>query len=178
MGIGSLAGAWVALAATAAVAECRENRVSVKGGFGSATFEVRVADDAQERAQGLMEVEAMGTLEGMLFVYEEPGPASFWMENTLIPLDMLFAGEDGTITHIHANAAPLDRTPIPGGEEVQFVLEINGGLSERLGIEVGDALRHPAIGEGAALPCEAAAEGAAAEDVHPAGTEEAPAAGD
>lgn len=141
------------LPACGAAAECREDRVTVQGAFGEAHFAVEVADDAAERAQGLMHVEEMGTLEGMLFVYGEPQPVSFWMENTLIPLDMLFAGADGTVTAIHENATPLDRTPIPGGEEVQFVLEINGGLASRLGIAVGDRLQHPAIGPDAALPC-------------------------
>jgi hypothetical protein len=89
----------------------------------------------------------------MLFVYDAPQAVAFWMENTLIPLDMIFAGADGTITAIHENARPLDRTSIPGGEAVQYVLEINGGLAARLGIAVGDAIQHPAIGEGAALPC-------------------------
>lgn len=158
-----------ACVATGAAAECRDDRVTVQGAFGAASFTVQVADDAQERARGLMHVEEMETLEGMLFVYSEPRAASFWMENTLIPLDMLFAGADGTITHIHEDAMPLDRTSIRGGEEVQFVLEINGGLSERMGIAVGDALQHPAIGEGAALPCDA---------VEWTDAEEAPATGD
>ena len=143
----------LALAAGTASAECRDDRVTVAGGFGQASFQVRVADSPGERAQGLMNVPAMPTMEGMLFVYEEPGPASFWMENTLIPLDMLFADASGTITAIHEDAVPLDRTPIPGGEGVQFVLEVNGGLAERLGLAVGDRMQHPAIGEGAALPC-------------------------
>ncbi|TNC60532.1 DUF192 domain-containing protein [Rubellimicrobium roseum] len=143
----------LAMLPAAAQAECREDRVTVKGGFGEARFEVRVADDPAERAQGLMNVERMDTLAGMLFVYDRPQSVSFWMENTLIPLDMIFAGTDGTISAIHENAVPLDRTPIPGGEGVQFVLEVNGGLSERLGIAVGDALQHPAIGDGVALPC-------------------------
>ena len=152
LGAGVLATA-MALAASGAAAECREDRLTIKGDFGTANFTVRVADDPQERARGLMEVEAMGTLEGMLFVYDAPQSVSFWMENTLIPLDMIFAGPDGTITRIHENAVPLDRTPIPGGDNVQFVLEVNGGLSRRLGIEVGDVLQHPALGESAALPC-------------------------
>lgn len=136
-----------------AAAECRDDRVTIKGDFGEAHFAVDVADDGTERAQGLMNVPEMGTLEGMLFVYDKPGRRSFWMENTLIPLDMIFAGADGTITYIHENAVPLDRTPIPGGAAVQFVLEVNSGLTERLGIEVGDAMQHAAIGEEAALPC-------------------------
>ena len=135
-------------------AECAPDRVTVIGDFGQARFAVDVADDDAERAQGLMNVPEMPTLTGMLFVYEAPRPASFWMRNTLIPLDMLFAGADGTITKVHARAVPLDETPIFGGDAVQFVLEINGGLAARLGIEAGDVLQHPAIGEGAAAPCE------------------------
>ena len=143
------------LLATGALAECRDDRVTIKGDFGEAHISVQVADDEGERAQGLMNVPQMGTLQGMLFVYDEPQPRiAFWMHNTLIPLDMIFAGADGTITSIHENAKPLDDTPIPGGEAVQFVLEVNGGLTGRLGIAPGDVLQHPAIEEGAALPCE------------------------
>ena len=134
----------------AARAECRDDRLTLAGGFGEAHFTVRVADDPAERAQGLMHVGSMATLEGMLFAYDEPQSVSFWMENTLIPLDMLFAGADGTILGIHENAVPMDRTPIPGGDGVQYVLEINGGLAERLGIEPGDVLQHPAIEAGGA----------------------------
>ncbi|NAZ37894.1 DUF192 domain-containing protein [Rubellimicrobium sp. CFH 75288] len=150
---GAILGALLA-AATAAAAECREDRVTVLGGFGRAAFTVEVADDAPSRAQGLMHVESLGPYEGMLFVYDAPQSVAFWMENTLIPLDMIFAGADGTVTRIHENAIPLDRTPIPGGEDVQFVLEVNGGTAARLGIAPGDVLQHPAIGgEGAAAPC-------------------------
>jgi uncharacterized membrane protein (UPF0127 family) len=137
----------------AAQAECRDDRVTIFGDFGQARFTVAVADDRAERAKGLMHVERMGTLQGMLFVYEMPQVTSFWMENTLIPLDMLFAGPDGTITSMHENAIPMDRTSIRSDGKVQFVLEINGGLSRRLGIEVGDVLQHPAIGPSAARPC-------------------------
>lgn len=143
----------LSLGASAATAECRDDRLTIEGGFGRASFQVEVADDAAERAQGLMDVASMARLAGMLFVYEEPGPASFWMENTLIPLDMLFADATGTITRVQAEAVPLDRTPIPGGDAVQFVLEINGGLAQRLGIAVGDTFQHPAVGEAAASPC-------------------------
>lgn len=144
----------VALWAGTADARCSEDRVTIVGEFGRAGFSVAVADDDMERSRGLMFVEQMPTMSGMLFVYESPRRASFWMRNTLIPLDMLFADETGRITHIHENAVPLDETPIPGGDGVQFVLEINGGLSARLGIAVGDAMQHPAIGANAALPCE------------------------
>lgn len=136
------------------LAECTDGRVTVAGDFGQAHFAVDVADDAKERADGLMFVETMPVLKGMLFVYEQPQHASFWMQNTLIPLDMLFAGTDGVITRIHPDAIPGDRTSIDGGEDVKFVLEINGGLAARLGIKAGDTLQHPAIGPDAARPCE------------------------
>ena len=93
-------------------------------------------------------------MSGMLFVYETPRRASFWMRNTLIPLDMLFADPTGRITRVHEGAVPLDETMIDGGEGVQFVLEINGGLAGRLGIAEGDVMQHPAFGPGAAAPCD------------------------
>ncbi len=132
---------------------CAPDKLTVSGEFGQATFSIDVADDVQERAQGLMFVEEMPMLEGMLFVYERPQFVSFWMKNTLIPLDMLFASPQGEILRIHENAVPGDLTPIPGGEGVQMVLEINGGLSSRLGIAEGDVMQHPSFGADAILPC-------------------------
>jgi uncharacterized protein len=144
----------VVMLAGPAAAECSADRVTVIGDWGQVAFGVDLADDPQERAQGLMFVQSMSTLRGMLFVYEQPQRTSFWMENTLIPLDMIFADPTGTIVTVHENAIPLDRTSIPGGDNIQFVLEINGGLSSRLGIVPGDLLQHPAIGPGAAAPCD------------------------
>lgn len=139
-------------AATADV--CRDDRVELRGDFGTARFRIVVADTPQARAQGLMHVPEMPRMAGMLFVYERPQAVSFWMENTLIPLDMIFADETGRVQRIHANAVPLDRTPIPGGDGIQYVLEINGGLAARIGLSVGDEMRHPAIApELASWPC-------------------------
>lgn len=138
---------------SAAQAACSPDAVTVRGDFGQARFAVEVADDPQERAQGLMFVESMPTLSGMLFVYEGPQRATFWMRNTLIPLDMLFADGTGLITQVHRDAIPGDETTIDGGEGVIAVLEINGGLAARLGIEEGDTLQHPSFGDDAADPC-------------------------
>ena len=142
------------LAAPAAHADCSDNRADLRGDWGSARFTVEVADDAAERGQGLMHREKLAASAGMLFVYERPQRVAFWMRNTLIPLDMIFIDETGTVKRVHANAVPLDETAIPGGDDIQFVLEINGGLAGRLGIAEGSQLRHPAIGDGAAWPCE------------------------
>ncbi len=141
-------------AASPAAAGCSPERVTILGDFGQAPFAVAIADDAAERSQGLMNVPEMPTMTGMLFIYETPQRASFWMRNTLIPLDMLFADETGTITHIHENAIPLDETSIPGGDNVKYVLEINGGMAARLGIAEGDVMQHPSFGPVAAAPCE------------------------
>jgi uncharacterized membrane protein (UPF0127 family) len=141
------------LLATQAAAGCSQDRVTIAGAFGQAHFRVDVADDNEERARGLMFVEQMSMLSGMLFVYEQPQRASFWMKNTLIPLDMLFVDPTGVILKIHANAIPQDLTAIDGGTGVQFVLEINGGLAARLGIAEGDSLQHPSFGPDAVMPC-------------------------
>lgn len=136
-------------------AACRPDTVEVRGPGGVARFAVEVADEGAERAQGLMFRESMPSAAGMLFVYEAPQQASFWMKNTLIPLDMIFADETGLVTRVHSNAVPGDTTPIDGGTGVRFVLEINGGLARRMGIAEGAALRHPAIPQSTAVwPCE------------------------
>ena len=92
-------------------------------------FSVEVADDAGERAEGLMFREAMPKFSGMLFVYESAQPVAFWMRNTLIPLDMLFFDGSGRLERIKVNATPHDETPVPGGNDIRYVLEINGGLA-------------------------------------------------
>ena len=150
-----LAALALAIMPTAVMAEsCRDDRIELRGDFGTARFRVAVADTPQTRAQGLMHVPEMPRMAGMLFVYERPQAVSFWMENTLIPLDMIFADHTGTVRRIHENASPLDRTPIPGGDGIQYVLEINGGLAARIGLSAGDEMRHPAIApEHASWPC-------------------------
>ena len=143
----------VVCAAGAATAECREDAVALRGPFGTAQFSVEIADDSEERARGLMFVEDLPRSAGMLFLYDRPSSQSFWMKNTLIPLDMVFIRPDGTVQHVHENAVPGDLTPISGGEGVLAVLEINGGLAGQLGIEAGAEVRHPAFGADAAWPC-------------------------
>lgn len=74
---------------------------------------------------------------GMIFPFDTVRQASFWMKNTLIPLDIIFIRPDGTIVRItHAKA--LDLTPLPAGEPVGLVLEIRGGRAAELGIKEGD----------------------------------------
>ncbi|MDF1726929.1 MAG: DUF192 domain-containing protein [Sulfitobacter sp.] len=133
---------------------CRMDTVHLRGDWGVARFSVEIADDPEEQARGLMFREKLPLSAGMLFVYERPRSASFWMRNTLIPLDMLFVDARGVVQKIHPQAIPRDETPIEGGEGVLAVLEINGGMAARLGITEGSVLRHPALpGDGLAWPC-------------------------
>ena len=82
--------------------------------------------------------ERVGPDEGMIFPFSPPRPASFWMRNTLIPLDLIFIREDGSIARIAANAVPLSEDSIAVDEPVAAVLEIAGGRSAELGIGEGD----------------------------------------
>ncbi len=138
-----------------AAAQCAPDSVELRGDWGTARFGVDLADDPAERAQGLMNVPQLPRSRGMLFVYEAPQVATFWMRNTLIPLDMIFMDVGGTVTRVHPDAVPLDETTIFGGDDVAAVLEINGGLAASMGIGPGTELRHPALDQSAAVwPCE------------------------
>ncbi|MFN4153078.1 MAG: DUF192 domain-containing protein [Paracoccaceae bacterium] len=153
MGSGStrraLIGSFAALAFAVGTAQagCREDQVELRWPGGQARFAVEVADTDATRSRGLMFRETLPRSAGMLFVYDSPRRATFWMKNTLIPLDMIFADASGRVTRVHANAKPQDLTTIDGGAGVKLVLEINGGLAARLGIAPGAELRHPAIAD-------------------------------
>lgn len=150
----SLCAAVALFAAPALAVDCAPDRVDLRGAWGQAAFDVEIADDEAERAQGLMFRKELPRGAGMLFVYEQPQPAAFWMKNTLIPLDIIFLDERGQVTSVHANAVPGDLTPIPGGDQVFAVLEINGGLARRYGISAGTQMRHEIFsGSGAVWPC-------------------------
>ncbi|ASM72575.1 MULTISPECIES: DUF192 domain-containing protein [Roseobacteraceae] len=147
-------GLFLIFGANALWAACSDEAVDLRGDWGRARFNVEIADDNEERAQGLMHRSKMAQSAGMLFVYESPRRMSFWMRNTLIELDMLFIDAQGVVQHIHHRAIPLDETPIFGGENLLAALEINGGLAERLGITEGTQVRHPTFSDNdAAWPC-------------------------
>jgi uncharacterized protein len=100
-------------------------------------FRVEVARTPAEQAQGLMFRTAMGADEGMLFPSETPQFRSFWMKNTVIPLDVIFIGADGLISNIAAMTTPYSLDPIPSDGPVVAVLELNGGRAAELGIMPG-----------------------------------------
>ena len=135
-------------AAAAQNAEIKFKRSSlvVETGGREIKFEVDLALNDVERARGLMFRDKLGPYEGMLFDFYQEAPVSFWMKNTLIPLDMVFIAADGTVKHVHANAVPLSTDTIPSQFPVRAVLEINGGSAKLLGIKPGDKVKHPIFG--------------------------------
>lgn len=144
----------------ALAADCQIDRAQFQGRGLSVTVAVEIADDPAERARGLMGRRELPPGQGMLFIYEHPQPVSFWMRNTLIPLDMIFIDARGEVRHVHPMARPLDETPIPGAAagdpapERLMVLEVAGGDAARLGIAPGMVLSHPLLPQAAALaPC-------------------------
>lgn len=112
--------------------------LTVRRGEKALTFKVEMAKTGAEQAKGLMFRTAMGPNEGMIFPMDPPRPASFWMRNTVIPLDIIFIGVDGRISNIAANAEPYSERPLSSVGEVKGVLELNGGRAAELGIVPGD----------------------------------------
>lgn len=112
--------------------------VAIHTADGPRRFEVEVAMTPAEQEKGLMFRKVLGPDTGMLFPMDPPRTASFWMKNTLIPLDMLFIRTDGTVAFIGANAQPYSQEPVSAGVPVVAVLELAGGRSAALGIKEGD----------------------------------------
>jgi len=114
--------------------------LTVTGGARTHRFRVELAQTSEQQAQGLMFRTKLGPDEGMLFPMNPPRAASFWMRNTVIPLDLLFVAPDGRIANIAANAKPYDETPLKSDGPVKAVLELPGGRAAELGIAGGDVV--------------------------------------
>ena len=117
--------------------------LEIRGASGTHRFLVEVARTPDQQAQGLMYRAALGPEEGMIFPFPHPREASFWMRNTLIPLDMIFVRQDGTIARIAANTVPHSEESVLSGEPVIAVLEIAGGRAAELGVVAGDRVTWP-----------------------------------
>ena len=115
-------------------------------------FSVEIAADDASRAQGLMNRESMADGQGMLFIFEREGPQSFWMKNTLIPLDILYFDDDRRLVSASRRVPPCRtaRCPsYPSRAPARYVLELNGGLAEQIGASIGDELH---FGPGISAP--------------------------
>ena len=104
------------------------------------TIEVEFAKNDEERALGLMYRSSMDEHQGMWFIFPEEAPRSFYMRNTEIPLDIIYLDKDKKVVSIAKNARPYDETSLPSEKPAMYVLEINGGLSDKWGIEKGDRM--------------------------------------
>lgn len=124
--------------------------VVVDTDHGRQTFHVEIAADQASQERGLMYRRQMAPDAGMLFDFHRPQWETFWMKNTILPLDMIFIRQDGAISSVAPNAVPYSTTSIPSAEPVRAVLEINGGRAAALDIQPGQTVHNAIFGN--ALP--------------------------
>ena len=134
-------GAAVAASDSGAQTGLRETQLTITQGGTVHRFRVEVAETSQQQSRGMMFRTTLAPDRGMLFPFPSARVASFWMRNTLIPLDMIFIRADGTIDRIAENRPPQDDTPTASGGEVAAVLELNGGTAAQLGIDESAVVR-------------------------------------
>lgn len=101
-------------------------------------IDIEIADDDARREQGLMYRPSMEDRNGMLFLFDEEEPQSFWMKNTIIPLDIIYVNAQKEIVHIAQNTQPYSEKAIPSGAPAQYVIEVNAGFSAEYGVHEGD----------------------------------------
>jgi hypothetical protein len=103
-------------------------------------FDVFVADSESQKQRGLMFVRSLPLHYGMLFIYRDTAMHSMWMKNTYIPLDMVFIRGDGRVSSVARNTEPLSLRSVSSTEPVNYVLELNAGVTQRLSIDAGSLL--------------------------------------
>jgi len=108
-------------------------------------FSVEVVETPEAQSRGLMYRTHLAPDAGMLFPFGDDAPRSFWMKNTILPLDMIFIRSTGEIVAIAENTVPYSLRPISPRALASAVLELNAGTAQRLGIRLGDHVHHPAI---------------------------------
>jgi hypothetical protein len=104
------------------------------------TFDVYLAIDYEQKRRGLMFVRNLPEQSGMLFVYDDESIHSMWMKNTYIPLDIVFARRDGTVSSVIHDTQPRSLDSLSAIEPVTYVLELNAGVARRLNIGAGSRL--------------------------------------
>jgi uncharacterized membrane protein (UPF0127 family) len=132
--------------ASAGADAMRREKLELAIGPSRYPLSVEIAESPAEKARGLMFRRALADNEGMLFLYSEPQEVTMWMRNTYLPLDMVFIAKDGTVTRIAESTTPFSEEQIASEGPVLAVLEIKGGLAEKLGLKPGDRLLHAAFG--------------------------------
>ena len=124
-----------------------ETPLTIATETGTHSFKVMVADDAQERATGLMFRETMDLDEGMLFIFPREGPRAFWMRNTPLSLDIIFIDDDGHVVSLAKRTTPFSLESVPSQGDAQFVLELRAGVSDLIRLKPGDRVSHADIAQ-------------------------------
>ena len=132
---------------------CENNVLKIEFNESFAKIEIEIADSHEERKKGLMFRNHLDPGTGMLFIYDYPQRVGFWMKNTKIPLDIAFADSRGTVVQVVYDTKPFSLDIIDGGENIQYVLEINAGVAEQLQLFEGSKLVHPFINKRIKYPC-------------------------
>ncbi len=139
----------IALLLTLGISGCADpNAIVVKSASGDHRFNVEIADDVSEQMRGLMGRESLEKDAGMIFIFPDEKVRGFWMKDTLIPLDIISIDANFTIIDINKNTQPCSSENFCriyySKKPAKYVLEINGGLSDKLGISLGDKVKYPA----------------------------------
>lgn len=103
-------------------------------------IDIEVAATEAEKAQGLMNRSWMEETQGMIFLFDKEQRQSFWMRNTIIPLDIMFVAADNRIVNIAKNTQPFSDKPIPSTGPAQYVVEVVAGFSDKYGLASGDSI--------------------------------------
>ncbi len=119
-------------------ADLKQVQLCIRSKAKTHSFIVEIAETSQQQAKGMMFRTELADNRGMLFPFVEVRMASFWMKNTVIPLDIIFVRADGVIENIAENTVPYSTIPVESTAPVTAVLELRGGLTAEMGIAAGD----------------------------------------
>ncbi len=103
-------------------------------------LDIEIADDEYQIQTGLMYRQSMQDDRGMLFIFPNEAPRSFYMKNTEFALDIIFINANNKIVSIQKNAQPLNESSLPSEGPAQYVVEVNAGLSEQWNLKSGDSI--------------------------------------
>ena len=122
------------------------SKLHISSKLGKFEFNVELAVTERQQSLGLMYRRNMPSIAGMLFDYKVPKTITMWMKNTFIPLDMIFIAPDGRVIRIVERTIPFSETIITSNKKARAVLEVNSGTASKLGLKIGDRIKHKIFG--------------------------------
>ncbi len=134
---------FAAIVCSSAAWAFEDSALSVQTSSGEHLFTIEIARSSQEQALGLMHRRELAPDYAMLFPFEQPREASFWMRDTYVSLDMVFIAEGGAVHRIERSTEPLSLRSVPSRGPVIAVLEFVAGTADRIGLAPGDLVIHP-----------------------------------